>query len=94
VNRELDTILHADLPQQLGYVGFHRPLLNAEGLYCWKSKYGGMEIGASLDRTLSAVQVELATVVFGSRSGLCPSCRRVALWLLPSSERISAAVRA
>ena len=45
VNRELDTILHADLSQELGYVGFHRPLLNAEGLYCWKSKYGGMEVG-------------------------------------------------
>ena len=37
---------------------------------------------------------ELTTVVGGRRSVPCPSSRRVALWLLPSSERISAAVRA
>ena len=41
-----------------------------------------------------AVRIELTTVVVGSRSVLCPSSRRVALWPLPSSERISAAVRA
>ena len=29
--RESDTILHADLPQQLSYVGFHRALFNPEG---------------------------------------------------------------
>ncbi len=47
-----------------------------------------------LGGTLSAVRIERPTVVVGSRSGLGPSSRRVALWLLPSSERISAAVRA
>jgi hypothetical protein len=55
---------------------------------------GGPVLGASFDGTLSVVRIELTTVVVGSRSGLCPSSRRVALWLLPSSERISAAVRA
>ena len=47
-----------------------------------------------LERDLSAVRIELTTVVVGGRSVPCPSSRRVALWLLPSSERISAAVRA
>src|ERR1700730_3794459 len=50
--------------------------------------------GASFRGTLSAVRIEPTTVMVGSRSGLCPSSRRVALCLLPSSERISAAVRA
>ena len=31
MNRERDTILHADFPQQLGYMSFHRTLFNAEG---------------------------------------------------------------
>jgi hypothetical protein len=53
---------------------------------------GGPVLGASLDETLSAVRIELTTVV-GSRSVLYPSVRRVALWLLPSSEQISVAVR-
>ncbi len=43
---------------------------------------------------LSGFRFELTTVVVGSRSALCPSSRRVALWLLLSSERISVAVRA
>jgi hypothetical protein len=51
-------------------------------------------LGAFLDGTLSAIPIELTTVVVGSHSVLCPSSRRVALSLLPSSERISAAVRA
>ena len=55
---------------------------------------GGPVLGASLDGTLSAVRIELTTVVVGGRSVLCPSSRRVALWPLPLSEQISAAVRA
>ena len=55
---------------------------------------GGPVLGASFDGTLSAVRIELTAVVVGGRSGLGPSSRRVALWLLPSFERISAAVRA
>src|SRR6266478_3667568 len=31
VNRERDAILHADFPQQLGHMGFHCTLANAEG---------------------------------------------------------------
>ena len=55
---------------------------------------GGPVMGTSLDGTLSAVRIELTTVVVVVALSFALTSRRVALWLLPSSERISAAVRA
>ena len=55
---------------------------------------GGPVLGASFDGTLSAVRIELTLRWLVVALSFVLTSRRVALWLLPSSERISAVVRA
>jgi hypothetical protein len=65
VNRECDTILDADLPQQLGYVGFHCALPNAKGR-------PDFLVGAArallrrCDSSLKATRPDLPIIVMGS----------------------------